>query len=429
MTLVRVRFFLVLGAALAIVAIWPLLRAWWDKLTRPAQPPEGAKSLDTEYWCPMCPGVLSDWPGKCPVCNMALVRRKKGEPVPQPDGVLARMQLSPYRVQLAGIQTSPLDYLPLVREVTLTGLAAAPGTGGAPATTRTWVRAEALEPDLALLREGQAAHLTADSLAGRPPLNAHVRRIGPAVNLETRTAPVWLETDASPEDLRPGALVIARVEVPAAQQDWCRRAFLDEWLRSTTTELTVHSLLRPATLPDAAGAQALLRLAAPCALLQRGLVAAVPETAVINHGPLEVVYVETMPGMFDGMAVTLGPRCGDYYPVLAGLSAGQRVATAGAFLLDAEARLSPSLAIAYFGASRSGSSPPPVAAPATAPSTDDHELIARQKVCPVTGNDLDSMGGPVRVEVNGRVVFICCEGCEAKLRKDPGKYLSKLPGK
>jgi hypothetical protein len=39
------------------------------------------------------------------------------------------------------------------------------------------------------------------------------------------------------------------------------------------------------------------------------------------------------------------------------------------------------------------------------------------------------MGGPVRVEVAGRTVFICCKGCEAALRKEPEKYLPKITGK
>ena len=76
-----------------------------------------------------------------------------------------------------------------------------------------------------------------------------------------------------------------------------------------------------------------------------------PEGAVVDHGDHRVVYVETMPGMFDGIAVTVGPRCGDHYPVLGGPAPGQRVATAGAFLIDAEARLNPALAAGYFGAS------------------------------------------------------------------------------
>src|SRR5262249_46062888 len=107
--LARLRFPLLLAAVLAGAAAWPPLRNWWDTLTLPA-PPAGAVAPDTEYWCPMCPGVVADWPGKCPVCQMALIRRRKGEATPLPDGVVARMQLSPYRVQLAGLRTAPVEY-------------------------------------------------------------------------------------------------------------------------------------------------------------------------------------------------------------------------------------------------------------------------------------------------------------------------------
>ncbi len=72
-----------------------------------------------------------------------------------------------------------------------------------------------------------------------------------------------------------------------------------------------------------------------------GQVLAVPQSAVVDTGARKVVFVESMPGMFDGVEVVLGPRCGDFYPVVRGLEAGQKVATAGAFLLDAETRLNP----------------------------------------------------------------------------------------
>jgi Cu(I)/Ag(I) efflux system membrane fusion protein len=78
---------------------------------------------------------------------------------------------------------------------------------------------------------------------------------------------------------------------------------------------------------------------------------AVPAAAVINTGARTVVYRETAPGTFDMLAVQLGARAGEYYPVLAGLNPGDRVATAGAFLVDAENRLNPAAGAAYFGAS------------------------------------------------------------------------------
>ncbi|HVK13698.1 MAG TPA: hypothetical protein VM597_33435, partial [Gemmataceae bacterium] len=58
---------------------------------------------------------------------------------------------------------------------------------------------------------------------------------------------------------------------------------------------------------------------------------------------------------------------------------------------------------------------------------EDRLLADRQKLCPVTGQPLDSMGGPVRLSLAGRTVFICCEGCETPLRRKPDQYLAKLP--
>src|SRR5579864_848093 len=123
---VRLRFVLVFLLAFVVVGRWEVLRNYWDALTTTAGGVQTGLlpvSNDTEYFCPMDPGVVSDWPGKCSICNMALVRRKKGEAVPLPNGIVARMQFSPYRLQLAVIQTSPVTYQPLWREVITVGRA------------------------------------------------------------------------------------------------------------------------------------------------------------------------------------------------------------------------------------------------------------------------------------------------------------------
>lgn len=279
---VRLRFVIVLLVAFVIVGRWTTWRNYWDKWTRPlfgGAAYAGSVSAETEFFCPMCPGVLSDWPAICPVCHMDLVTRKRGEPIVLPDGTLARMQFAPYRIQQAGIHTSELQ---------------------------------------------------------------------------------------------------------------------------------------PQTLDGV------------------GECLALPESAVIDTGSLQIVYVESMPGMFDGIAVKLGQRVGDLLPIREGLKAGQRVATSGAFLIDAETRLNPSLAVGYFGAAgnrATTSSTPTVArrrARKSKLSSEDQKLVAAQKICPVTGADLNSMGGAVPVQLADRRVFICCAGCETALRKDPEKHLKKL---
>src|SRR6266404_2227420 len=120
---VRLRFVLILLVIFVVVGKWDTLRTYWDALVRLGKADHRGQpvSVDTEYFCPMCPGVLSEWPAKCPVCNMGLVRRKKGDAVPLPDGVVARMQLSPYRLQLAGVRTSAVGYEPLAYELATGG--------------------------------------------------------------------------------------------------------------------------------------------------------------------------------------------------------------------------------------------------------------------------------------------------------------------
>ena len=57
----------------------------------------------------------------------------------------------------------------------------------------------------------------------------------------------------------------------------------------------------------------------------------------------------------------------------------------------------------------------------------DRELAEKQETCPVSGEALGAMGKPYKVTVQGREVFLCCQGCEAEIKKNPEKYLAKLP--
>ena len=52
--------------------------------------------------------------------------------------------------------------------------------------------------------------------------------------------------------------------------------------------------------------------------------------------------------------------------------------------------------------------------------------IERQRICPVSGKLLGSMGQPVKVTIDKRDVFVCCAGCESPLRKNPLVHLAKL---
>jgi membrane fusion protein, copper/silver efflux system len=429
----RLRFVALLAGALTVAAAWPTLRNVWDKLTRPPIP-NAAISPDTEYWCPMCPGVVADWPGKCPVCNMALVRRLKGEMTPLPDGVLARMQFSPYRVQLAGIRTSNVEYRALTRTLTLAGLLEQPDSKSTDG--KAVLSADVAETDIELVPIGRTVEVTADAFPGRA-FTARITRLASQLTSGSRMARVRLEIENTDHGLLPGMYASATVRVPLASVASQERFADAAWRDRTAATIAAASLF---SQPHEAALAPMLEAAVAKAAQSRGFVLAVPESAVIDTGTRKAVYLQGSPGSFDCVELTLGRRCDGWYQVLTGVDSGQAVVTAGAFLIDAETRLNPATAAAYFGAAgrANGIAPPPAASTPALPtrpvkssdlSPEDQRLVAEQKICPVTGAALGSMGTPKRVMIDGRVVFVCCDGCTSTLKKDPAKYLAKLSGK
>jgi Cu(I)/Ag(I) efflux system membrane fusion protein len=462
---VRLRFFVALGVAFLVVGRWDVLRTYWDRLTAPAarDPAMGAVSADTEYFCPMDPGVLSGWPGKCPICHMATVRRSKGDMGPLPDGVIARVQLSPDRVQLAGVHTETVGYRPLAREVRSVGIVE-------PRESSTRVRLEVRQEEARWISTGQAAGVIPDPSDGSAPASARVLALEPSTEGSTRLV---VEVAEPSPGLRLSGFALVVIRLPMADREPFRSmprgepaprpgepravhvcldhpdVILTEVGRCPRDDRPLERLdlaknqrlawwcpMHPKVVADRAGASCdecggMALIARVVTYGPRGEVLAVPERAVIDTGTRAVVYLERMPGVFDGVEVRLGPRCGGFFPVVEGLEAGQSVASAGAFLIDAETRLNPGLAAGYFGAHRAevaGS------VPASARETTDlvglapvdRDQAVAQAICPVTGKRLGSMGTPVKVVVRGSKVFLCCEGCEGSIKDAPEKYLAKL---
>ena len=121
--LARLRFVAVLVAIGAGITQWDTLVAHYEKLTRPVGDTAHVAG-GVEWFCPMHPSVVRDnGKDKCPVCFMPLSKRKKGEASDEalPAGVVSRVQLSPYRVVLAGVQTWAVAYVPLTKQITAVG--------------------------------------------------------------------------------------------------------------------------------------------------------------------------------------------------------------------------------------------------------------------------------------------------------------------
>lgn len=386
---VRLRFIVMIGLAAILMTQWTTLKEAWDGLISTAAGFGHSHEVASghEYFCPMDPGVLSAWPAICPICNMDLVPRKSTDGQILPEGVIARMQLSPHRVQLAGLRTSVVK----------------PWSG--------LYRME-LEAYTALVKDS-SSHVTLsmnvsdrDARAFRQPLKVRVLVNGREFSTD---AIATLLPNRFPQ------FSTVQIEVPSQDAENLE----GEQVVRVIAEFDPRLLLTEQEL----------ELLGDHPLLQ------VPASAVVDHGSQQIVFVQSMSGMFDGVAVNHGPRMGAFYPVLSGLKEGQEVVTTGAFLVDAEARLNPALATGYFGADQPANTGTSALAPVKTIRTaskeplseEDVKLVQHQKICPVTELSLDSMGGPVPVMVGTRKVFICCAGCEKSLLNNPEKFLARIP--
>lgn len=112
---------------------------------------------------------------------------------------------------------------------------------------------------------------------------------------------------------------------------------LDETTRAVTARLILANpdgRLRPGMFAD-------VRLAAQLA----DDAVLVPDVAVLRSGEQNTVFVALPNGAFEPRTVKLGARSeGNFYEVLSGLAAGERVVTSGQFMLDSESRLREAIA-------------------------------------------------------------------------------------
>ena len=65
----------------------------------------------------------------------------------------------------------------------------------------------------------------------------------------------------------------------------------------------------------------------------------VPQTAVLNSGDRQVVFVDRGNGYFEPRDVKIGAQSDGRMEILSGLKAGERIVTSGNFLIDSESRL------------------------------------------------------------------------------------------
>ncbi len=305
-----------------------------------------------------------------------------------------------------------------------------------------WIEGQVYETDQALLQEGQpvqAKTLSDEVFAGT------LDFIYPHLDENSRTLTVRFHIPNEGHRLRPGAYATVVVDVPPARIGALANTVALDGASENAIEQMTPALAAPGG--SSAGVMSLLRSAERQARLRLGQVLAVPESAVIDTGRLKIVYRESAPGIYEGVAVRLGPRLAEagnslaWYPILFGLEEDEKVVTNGSFLIDAETRLNPAAGSIYSGGSGGkGTSSAVAVRPSTLEDEDatekkvraalaklgaaDRRLAETQKFCPIQRkNRLGSMGPPHRVLIDGRPVLLCCEGCEGEAKADAHKTL------
>ncbi len=527
--LARLRFLAILAAVGAVILYWDTLTAYYERWTRPSGGETAVAGAEMEYWCPMHPTIIREKPDKCPICGMPLSKRKKGEHADHeealPPGVISRVQLTPYRVVNAGVQTVEVGYQPLAKEISTVGfveyderkLARIPVRPG-PSKSRIeklYVNvtgqqvqkgealAELYSPDLystvtnlldarqsgardiergardrlrlwgiddaqieQIVRDGKPiTHMTI-----RSPISGHVikkyqvegqyveegAQLYDVADLST----VWIEAQVYEDQiafLKEGLAVTVTTKAFPNREFSGKVAFIYPWMDTATRTVKVRFDMHNEGNELRRGMYATVMLQVPAIQLtslaqdasdeqkksyEQGLVLAVPERAVIDTGSRKIVYRESEPDVFDGVEVQLGPRCGAFYPVLKGLQAGDRVAGAGSFLIDAETRLTAGAGSTYFGASTGPQGTDRHTATTARPSMtrdesdkvqavlaklgpEDRKLAENQVYCPVrTDNRLGIMGKPVKLMVKDQPVLLCCKACVNQALADPAKTLA-----
>ena len=166
-----------------------------------------------------------------------------------------------------------------------------------------------------------------------------------------------------------------------------------------------------------------------------GDVLAAPREAVLQTGERSLVYVEAKPGTYQAAEIEIGPLAEDdegheFYPVLSGVVAGQRVVTRGNFAIDSQMQIAGKPSLFNASPQRNNGDEAPDLATDT-PSAEDAKYRAiagadTQTICPVMGNEIDD---EVFADVHGVRVYFCCPPCIKRFVEDTEEYLPRLPDK
>src|SRR6185295_1766816 len=147
--------------------------------------------------------------------------------------------------------------------------------------SRVWIVADVFESDITSIKLGDAASVIFPN-GGEPTISAKVNYLQPQVDPLTRTLKVRLDANNPGVRMKPDMFVNVEFGVASVKQ------------------------------------------------------LVVPAEAVLDTGERQTVFVDLGDGYLEPRQVVVGSRFGDRVAITRGLSAGERVVSAGTFLIDSE---------------------------------------------------------------------------------------------
>lgn len=202
---------------------------------------------------------------------------------------------------------------------------------------KVWLFLDAYESDIQWLHYGQNVRVEAESFPGEI-FHGKIAFIEPTVDEKTRTIKLRVNVDNAREKLKPGMFVRTTIHAVLGEGGKVYEEDLaGKWIcpmhpdiikeKQGSCDICGMDLIKTSEFgfaeKPAAGKQVLV----------------IPKTALLITGKRAVVYVENETKKdtvkrYEGREVILGPRAGDQYVVLSGVSEGERVVTKGNFKID-----------------------------------------------------------------------------------------------
>jgi Cu(I)/Ag(I) efflux system membrane fusion protein len=232
--------------------------------------------------------------------------------------------------------------------------------------SRVWIVADILGNEAQRFRPGTAARVV---LAGEgKALTARVSNVLPQVDPTTRTLKLRLEAENPGFALRPDMFV--DIELPIA---------------------------RPAGLT-------------------------VPVDAVIDSGKEQRVFVERSPGVFEPRNVQAGWRFGDRVQIVSGLSEGERVVSAGTFLVDSESRLK---TVQTAPKEQPQQKLPPKSNTESPVAVSDGKV--KDAACGMMIDKAAAIAEGHTLTRDGVAYYFCSDSCKRKFSQKPEHYIAANP--